>query len=111
MDDPYTKREQDEWRSEIRDQFNRIEEHFKERQVAYEALMKSNADLAKIASHNSGQIVALWKAHEENKKANELIEDITRFWKVGKWFVYLVIGAGALFSAVKMLFFHEFYSK
>ena len=93
---PYSKREQDEWRNEIRSALERIEESL----IADD---RTVAELTRITSHNSGQIKALWDSWERNQKATKLIEDISSFWKVGRWFVLFVIGAGALYAALKTL--------
>jgi len=103
MDAPYSKREQDEFRRENREQYENIMNVLKERKVYDDKQAKIIADLCRIVSHSSGQITALWKAHEENKKATELIKDITAVWKAGKWFVYLIIGLSALIVAVKTI--------
>ncbi len=103
MDAPYSKREQDEFRAENTRQYEDLKRLITERTRYDEKQAKIVADLSRVVTHSAGQITALWKAHEENKKANELIKDITTVWKAGKWFVYFIIGISALIVAVKTI--------
>lgn len=93
---PYSKREQDEWRSEIRAQLTRIED-------LSQSNAKTNAELARIASHNSGQIIALWKSMEEALEASKFLKDMHGFWNVTRWFIGFIVSVGVLFTALKVI--------
>lgn len=104
---PYTKRELDEWRNTmtkdnelIKDSLEKINESIFQKGELY---AKTVQELAKITSHNSGQILALWEAQKKDQKATNLINDIASFGTVTKWIFYIIVSLGAVYSAVKLL--------
>ena len=100
---PYSKREQDEFRRENKEQYENLMALIKEKSEKDDAQAKLIETLCRTVSHDSGQITALWDAHAENKKANALIKDITTVWTAGKWFVYFIIGTSALIVSLKTI--------
>jgi hypothetical protein len=90
----YSKREQDEWRNEVR-------ELFADQNEKLEKYDKTISLLSKVASTNSGLIAGLQVGLEEQKKATKVLVDIKSFAGVTKWITYTVIGAGVLYSTVK----------
>ncbi len=90
----YSKREQDEWRNEVR-------ELFADQNKKLEKYDHTISLLSKVSSTNSGLIVGLQKGLEEQKEATQVITDIKSFAGITKWITYFIIGAGALYSAVK----------
>lgn len=109
MEEPnYSKREQDLFRAENKDQFERLMAAINSMKTSHENKLnkieatqgvdhKTLEMLCVTVSDNSGSITELWKAHK-------LIEDITTVYKSLKWFIYFVIGISSLIVALKIIF-------
>lgn len=93
---PYSKREQDDWRNEVRKLFD-------DQNKKLEKYDSTIALLSRVSTTNSGMIIKIQDDLREEKKATKLITDIVSFWKVTKWFVYAVVGLGSLYSALKVI--------
>lgn len=100
-DSPYTKREVDEWRNDVKEHLNVITDSLDDMKVSDTAYAKTVNELAKITSNNAGQIIAIWNALEADRKAVKLIEDIMATWKVTKWVIGFVVAMCGLVVALK----------
>ena len=109
----YSKREQDLFRTENKEQFERVMQALNDMRTSQAQEFKDIKDkqgvdhktlelLCTTVSENSGSIGELWKAHK-------LIEDITAVYKTLKWFVYIVIGVSSLIVALKIILATNFY--
>jgi hypothetical protein len=98
---PYSKREQDFFIQEFKDMFSDLREDIKKDREERKAFEKNASIYFKAVSQNSGEITKLWKAHEDNKTASKFIGEIVTTWKVGKWFISIVISVLLFIIAVK----------
>ncbi len=70
---------------------------------------KTVGELAKITSHNSGQIIALWEVNKKEKRAMAFIDNTLSAGVFVKWLFYVTVGISALIGAIKVIFGGWFY--
>lgn len=64
---------------------------------------ENNLKLNNICSDNSGQILAIWKTLEKEKKATEIINDVASAGRVFKWLLAGIVFLGSVYGAIKLL--------
>lgn len=100
---PYTKREQDFFIQEFKDMFSDLKKSIEKDREERKTFEKNASIYFKAVSENSGEIIKLWTAHEQNKTANKFINEIVTTWKVSKWFISIVISVLLFIVAIKKI--------
>jgi hypothetical protein len=107
---PYTKREQDLFRAENKQQHETVMAYLQKIEQAATLNNKVVENLCDIVSKNSGGITQLWDANKElkkqmeaNSKATKIIDEIGTTWKWGKIVITSVITVLLAIIAIKKI--------